>query len=274
MTPIRITTIFCLCDDLVKDLESTVRQRRKMSTSEVMLIGICAALWFGGNVRKAALFLVSHRYLSELLSEGRLNRRLRKVPEELWLAFNGMCLAAAGKKWKKFAVDSFPIPVCHNIRARRCRLCPGKQFRGYTASKNQYFHGLKCHAIVTGTGQVVSFLITPGSVHDMTAFRYLDKKDVPKGSRLYADAAYTNYRYEETLAKLGIHLRSARRYTDTRQHSAKDERLIRKNRKVVETTFSRVLSRFPRSIRATSPEGFELKILLFMLADTIECTIN
>jgi hypothetical protein len=51
-----------------------------------------------------------------------------------------------------YAVDSLPVPVCDNIRIRRCRLYPleeehddddtpkqKKSFRGYIASKRRYF---------------------------------------------------------------------------------------------------------------------------------------
>lgn len=274
MDPYKIISIFCLCDDLVKAVDKPVRQVRLFNNSEIMLIGIVASLWFGANVRRATLFLVSHRYLSSSLSEGRINRRLRNIPEDLWTAFTCFCLSVAGEHTVKYAVDSFPVPVCTNFRASRCRLFPGSQFRGYNASKKQYFHGLKCHAIVTGTGQVVSFLITPGCTHDLTAFRYLEKTKLPKGSKIYADAAYTDYALEDSLRTQGLHLLAARRCNALRQHSFKNERLISRNRKIVESVFSRILARFPRFIRASSPEGFELKLTLFLLADSVNKIIN
>lgn len=45
----------------------------------------------------------------------------------------------------KYLIDTFPIPVCDNIRIRRCRLYQGEAFRGYIPSKRRYFYGLKIH---------------------------------------------------------------------------------------------------------------------------------
>ena len=46
-------------------------------------------------------------------------------------------------------VDTFPVPVCHNIRIKRCKLYRDEAFRGYCASKKQYYFGLKVSVIVT-----------------------------------------------------------------------------------------------------------------------------
>ena len=49
-----------------------------------------------------------------------------------------------------YALDTFPMPVCENIRANRCRL--EKAFRGYRASHRDYFHGVKVHLLVASGG--------------------------------------------------------------------------------------------------------------------------
>ena len=60
------------------------------------------------------------------------------------------------------AVDSLPVPVCVNIRIRRCRLYPLKEpganaFRAYVPSKRRCFYGLRVHLMVTGAGEPVEF---------------------------------------------------------------------------------------------------------------------
>lgn len=276
MDQLQIISIFCICDDLVKTVEVAIPQKRNVTNSEVMLIGIVAALHFGGNLRKAALFLSHYRYISGRISEGRLNRRIHAISIEWWIAFNALChqIVAGDSRPRKYAVDSFPLPVCAKVRANRCRLFPGKVYRGYTASKKEYFHGLKCHAVVAGSGQLITFLLAPGSYHDMTAVRHIDLGMIPRGIRLYADAAYTDYGYEDKLHREGVHLLAARKYNAKRQHSLKDDRLISKNRKVIETSFSRILSRFPRKVQASTPEGYELKITLFLLADSVMYAVS
>jgi Transposase DDE domain len=262
MDPLQIVTIFCLCDDLVKALAKPHHLEKKNSDAEVMLICIVAALWFGGNLRRSALFLFTHRYLSSLISEGCLNRRIHRFPENYWLGFNAVCTKA---KAEHYVVDSFPIPACIGIRSQRCSLFQGKQYRGYNASKNQFFHGIKCHVIISHRGQVMTFLITPGSVHDMTAFRFFNLKGLRKKT-IYGDAGYTCYAWEDRLKKQGFRLMTARRYDAKRQHSPQIEAEISRNRKKIETAFSQILSRFPRKIQASTPEGFELKVIFFLIA--------
>jgi hypothetical protein len=46
-----------------------------------------------------------------------------------------------------YALDTFPMPVCENIRANRCPILE-KAFRGYRASHRDDFHGVKVHWLV------------------------------------------------------------------------------------------------------------------------------
>jgi hypothetical protein len=55
---------------------------------------------------------------------------------ELWKATNQENL---------YVIDSFPMPVCDNIRIARARIYQDESFRGYIASKKRYFYGLKVH---------------------------------------------------------------------------------------------------------------------------------
>jgi hypothetical protein len=70
----------------------------------------------------------------------------------------------------EYIVDSCPVPVCDNIRIRRCQLYRGEAYRGYLASKHRYFFGLRIHLLVTATGQPVEFVLAPGVQADIIAF--------------------------------------------------------------------------------------------------------
>ncbi len=109
----------------------------------------------------------------------------------------GALFAALAEGFKKpsnnpeqtYVVDSLPIPVCDNIRIRRCRLYPpqehGGAFRGYIASKRRYFYGLRVHLVVTGAGEPVEFSLVAGSEADVSVFKDLEL-DLPEGSTLFA----------------------------------------------------------------------------------------
>jgi hypothetical protein len=82
-----------------------------------------------------------------------------------------------------YALDPFPMPVCENIRANRCRIASEKAFRGYRASHRDYFHGVKVHLLVASGGLIAEFWLTPGSWHDLTGLDGM-AWDIPEGCAL------------------------------------------------------------------------------------------
>lgn len=70
------------------------------------------------------------------------------------------------------------------------------QFRGYKASLRKYFYGYSVQVIVTVDGIPVEFAILPGSCHDIDGMKSM-YFNIPEGSTLYGDSAYTDYNYEE-----------------------------------------------------------------------------
>lgn len=91
------------------------------------------------------------------------------------------------------------MPVCDNMRIRRCHLYRGEASRGYRASKRRYFFGLRIHLLVTVTGQPVEFVLAPAAQAEITVFRALARA-LPQGSTSYADAASPDYEWEALLA--------------------------------------------------------------------------
>ena len=63
-------------------------------------------------------------------------------------------------------IDSFPIPLCQPIRNFRSKGLGDYANVGYNATKGQYFYGCKCHALVSESGYVIDYTITPASMAD------------------------------------------------------------------------------------------------------------
>ncbi|GAB4453327.1 MAG: hypothetical protein OHK0029_05920 [Armatimonadaceae bacterium] len=97
-------------------------------------------------------------------------------------------------------MDTFPVSVCRNIRIKRCRLYRSAAFRGYNASKKEYFYGLKVCLIVTTQGSPLEVVLVPGATSDMAALRCLDL-NVPQGTRLYGDKGFQNLAFEKALSE-------------------------------------------------------------------------
>lgn len=263
-----IIVIFCAIDDYLKDINFVDDVQSRMSTSEIMTIALTASLYFGGNQEKARRFFLDHHYVRHMLSKSQFNRRLHAIDADTW----EYCQRKLGEKFKnenesnEYLVDSFPIPVCHNVRINRSKIYTEEQYRGYSASKRQYFFGLRAHVIATTSQKPVEFILAPGSSSDISVFREFDL-DLPTNAKLYGDAAYTDYQWEDCLAEAAnITLLSARKSNSKRPHSLFNDWLINQNRKLIETTFSQITNLFPKKIHAVTAKGFHLKVFFFILA--------
>jgi hypothetical protein len=264
----RIITIYCLCEEFLKASGFVDHPCADMSTAEVMTTALVAADVFGGCFEHSRHFLRSHGYMPHMLSKSRCNRRRHAIPERLCQGLFPI-LSAAAKQLNgssEYLVDRCPVPVCDNIRIRRCHLYRGEASRGYLASKRRYFFGLRIHLLVTVTGQPVEFVLAPGSHADITVCKTL-ALDLPQGSTIDADAAYTDYEGEDLLAQgPPLHLVAPRKANAKRTMTGCQRYLCHYLRKRVETSLSQVTTLFSRPIRAVTSRCFELKICLSLLA--------
>lgn len=273
-----ITAIYCLTDDFLKTLGHREDLQVTMSDAEVITTALVAARFFGGNFELARQDLHKPGLIPEMLSKSQFNRRLHRLTDRIVSLFEVL-----GRCWKSqrpdddFLIDSFPVACCENIRISRSRLYPLEAtkgaFRGYIASKRTFFYGLKIHLLTTSDRRPVELRLTPGSHSDVRALDYFSF-DLPKGATLYGDKAYNDYFVEDELAAgagvalLPIRKKNSRRavepYVAFVQHYA---------RKAIETAGSLIERMLPKSIHAVTARGFELKVVLFVLAYSITCAL-
>lgn len=267
---IEIITIYCLCDEFVKAMRIHDDPQAQMTTAEVMTTALVAARFFGGNLESSREFLQEHHYIPAMLGKSRLNRRLHAIPLSLWHAF-GRLLGEINKQTnptQEYIIDSLPVPVCDNIRIRRCRLYHGEAYRGYIASKRRYFYGLRVHLLVTAAGKPVEFTLAPGAEDDLPLFKEFDL-DLAEGATIYADKSYNDYGWEEFLQEAGIALKPLRKKNSKRAIEPWAQFFRQRVRKRIETSFSQTTQFFAKTIHAVTARGFELKVVLFILAFTI-----
>ncbi len=266
----QITAIYSLCDDVLKTLPHSEDPQCRMSDAEVMTTAIVAALYFGGNLEGARGLLAQPTYIPRMLSKSRFNRRLHALEGLLIYVFQVL-----GEVFKQlnassvYLIDSFPIPACDNIRIPRSKRYRKECYRGYTASKRRYFYGVKLYLVVTAQGEPVEMVLAPGSTADVSALPAFNF-DLPQGSTLYSDSAFTLYYLEDVMREAaGINFSPMRKKNSTRPVPAYIAYLQARGRKMVETAGSLVARLLPKSIHAVTSRGFELKIMLFVLAYAI-----
>lgn len=267
-----ITTIYYLCDSLLQAMDYRDDPQATMSTAEVMTVALTAAACCDGHLERSRELLHEHGYMPRMLSKSRLNRQLHAIPDSLWQTLFGLLAATfkATNAGQEYVVDSFPVPVCDNIRIRRCRLYRSEALRGKIASKKRYFYGLRVHMVITATGRPVEFLLVTGSTNDNLALKAFDL-DLPEGATLYGDKEYNDYGYEDLLREAAaITLKPLRKKNSKRPFAAWVQSIQERVRKRIETSFSQITNLFPRQIHAVTPRGFELKVICFILAFAIQ----
>ena len=271
-----IITTYYLCDEFLKAIGHHDDQQVRLSSAEVMSVALVAATFFGGNVEASRSFLDEYGYIQKAISKSRFNRRLHAIDSSLWQELFDV-LAEVFKQNnpdQSYVVDSLPVAVCDNIRIRRSKLYPlqehGEAFRGYIASKRRYFYGLRVHLVSTASGEPVEFTLAAASEADISLFKEL-KLELPEGAIICADKGYTDYHYEDLLEDVGLHLKAQRRKRSKREMPAWVEFLSKPIRQYIETVFSKLSAMLAGKIHAVTPRGFELKIVCFLLAFSIQC---
>ena len=266
----QIVAVFCMCDDLLKALQHYEDPQCQISDAEVMTTGIVAALYFGGNIEKARAHLQEYGYIPRMLGKSRFNRRWHRVADLFLTLFSLL-----GETWKAlnsnsiYVIDSFPVAACDNYRICRSHLYRGEEWRGYQASKRRYYYGLKIHVLITEEGQPVEFFLSPGSYSDTNALKVFFF-DLPEGSQVTADKAYTDYVVEDTMNAAQVYLTPVRKKNSKQPVPPWVHYLVSSYRKMIETTGSLIEQLLPKHIHAVTSRGFELKVATFVLA----CSIN
>ncbi|KAB8153620.1 hypothetical protein EZY14_010350 [Kordia sp. TARA_039_SRF] len=143
-------------------MEHQEHNNRKCTDSQVLTVGIVSAMFFGGNQTTALWYMRSHIF-DNMLKKSGFTKRLHKLKELLMNIFFSI-----GRIFKyihcemEYIIDSYPVKVCHNIRIKRCKLLKGEEYRGYNASKREYFYGFKVQLITTKEGIPVEMYFVEG----------------------------------------------------------------------------------------------------------------
>jgi hypothetical protein len=270
----KIVALYCFTDDLLKAIGHRGDPQARVSDAEVITTAFVASLFFSGHQDNARRFMTSYGYVPDMLSKSRLNRRLHRLGATLTGVFEVVShhlktIAGAAD----YVLDSFPVPVCDNIRISRCRILRGQAWRGYQASMRRFYYGIKVQ-VLTLNGTPVEFCITAGSEADVRALHALPLAVAPESS-IYADAAYTDYRVEDLLFHTeGVHLAVQRKKNSKRADPPYRDFLKQHLRKGIETTFSQIKARFPRHIHAVTDKGLMLKTALFVISHTFDALTN
>ena len=170
-----ITVVFCVVDDLVRDLcrERRLRQRGPapvLADSEVLTVEIVGE--FLGLDTDRGLHTYFRRHFGHLFPGLRQVHRttfLRQAAN-LWVAKHALwrrLLAMTGHDPAVALIDSMPVPVCRFARAHRCRSPRGLSAFGYDPVAHQTYYGLRLHLRIAWPGVIAAATLAPANEADL-----------------------------------------------------------------------------------------------------------
>ena len=163
-----IVAIYCFSDDYCKLSRPSEDVKRKLNDAEVITTALASARYFGGNLIKGCDYMCVH-WGCQKLDKSNFNRLLHRLHLVILSLFRSLGTTLKELNTNSiYVIDSFPIAVCRNIRIPNCRLLQGEGYRGYNASKKEYFYGFKVQVIVTQKGIPIDFFIGASSFPDIT----------------------------------------------------------------------------------------------------------
>src|SRR3954468_10616132 len=219
----KITAIYCLVDDLLLACDHHTPEGCRCSDAEIITTALVSALLFKGNQSLTIDYMRTHNMAPALPLKSGFTKRLHRLAELLYSLFQQLGTIVKQLNCSgSYILDSFPLAVCHNMRISRCKLLKGGEYRGFCASKHQYFYGVKVQVITTSGGIPVECCFVPGSEHDSQAISQL-LWDFKPGDRIYDDSGYTRYALEDIAADAGIDIlkhagRTPKEKTSPRKH--------------------------------------------------------
>lgn len=242
-----ILSVYVIVDELYKKYApDNISKRRnkdkaKLSDAEIITISICGEL-IGINSENAWFNFVKKNYshlFPNLCSRSRFNRTRRALTKLTdFLCQKLLCEFSATLK-KYFIIDSFPLAVCKFGRAHYCRSFRTENANyGVCPSKKEVYFGYKVHAMITLSGFITKFEITPASIDDRQAL--LDMLDGESNIVILADKGYVGVKLSENLKKQGICLMALKRSNSKNNWSKSFRQLIFRFRRRIETNFSQL----------------------------------
>jgi hypothetical protein len=138
-------------------------------------------------------------------------------------------------------VDGIPIPLCGFNRAPRCRSFQGEAAYGYCAAKKQTYYGFHGHLLISSTGVITGFSLTPANGSEREALW-----DIVRTVRglLIGDKGYLSHSLQHQLQAVGIQLETALRSNMHDERNPAWVKLLMRVRRLIETVIGQLVERF------------------------------
>ena len=239
-----IIAVFCCITDQMKGQK--IRSRGfapALSDSEVLTMEIVAE-YLGIDTDKGIWQYFHQHWLSWFPQMPSRSTFVRQAAN-LWAYKEQIqqCLAAklGGFGATLHLIDGFPLPLCCFTRACHCRLFEGEADYGHCAAKNLTYYGFHGHLLISDTGVITGFTLTPANGSEREAL--WDLVDKIQGL-LIGDKGYISAFHKAELQKMGIQLETALRSNMQDSRDPQWLKWLKRVRRLIETVIGQLSERF------------------------------
>ncbi|HEL2353351.1 TPA: IS982 family transposase [Streptococcus suis] len=219
-----------------------------------------------GITSQRHFYSIGHLFpCGQLLERSRFNRRSKQL---IWLVqLIRKAMSEMLPSDKLAIIDSFPLPLCQPVRNHRVTIFKGLADIGYNASKHLWFYGFKVHMLMTLSGYILNYVVTPASVHDIKVVYEL--LEGCKQSVILGDLGYLSSELKKDLEQEGYHLWAPFRKNMTGSEEHNNWKVMAM-RRTIETCFSELCRLFDiEHTLARSLAGLQSRIEQIILAHNL-----
>ena len=243
-----ITAVFCCVDDLLKEITQGQPIREKgfapaLADSEVLTMEIVAE--YQGIDADQAIWKYFRRHWLGLFPKLSSRSAFVRQAANLW-QYKELLQQRFAAQLGAFAdtvhlVDGIPIPLCGFSRAPRCRSFKGEAAYGYCAAKKQTYYGFHGHLLISSTGVITGFSLTPANGSERETLW-----DIVRTVRglLIGDKGYLSQPLQHQLQAVGIQLETALRSNMQDERNPAWVKLLMRVRLLIETVIGQLVERF------------------------------
>lgn len=243
-----IIAVFCCVDDLLEEITQGQPIRAKgfapaLSDSEVITMEIVAE-YQGIDADQAIWQYFRSHWLEWFPRLGSRSTFVRQAAN-LW-QYKQQLQQRLATELGAFAdnvhlVDGIPIPLCGLSRAPSCRSFKGVAAYGYCAAKKQFYYGFHGHLLISATGVISGFTLTPANGNEREAL--WDMVPMIHGL-LIGDKGYLSAPLQQELRTIGVELETALRSNMNDTRAPAWVALLKRVRRLIETVIGQLVGRF------------------------------
>ena len=280
-----LTTIFTIVDDVMKG--SSVIQKildrpgptPRLSDSEVVTIALYQELI--GEPREDHFFRLHQEqlrgYFPGLNERSRYNRRKRDLWSVILAVRMSLQIVLDALLLEETAViDSAPVPCVGYKRGKQSSDFVGIADYGVCSSKAMKYFGLKLHTIVSLTGVLMGFVLTPANRYDnQPVVEFLDSFSHHL-KRLLGDGAYNDATLQSFLQQYrSVQLLAPTKVNQEPQRSVEAQRQLNRLRLICETVNAQLQEQLHLSKHyAKSPWGLMTRMAAKVTAHSVGMMVN